>query len=666
MIDEDQPSLTKPKNDISKFLGASKVHSSSGSANRSNNAVLDSKSDTTAHQLSNQPNQRPGRSSEQPSIKRIPPKRKRSSRKETSQGSLEVKTHSKKVAVSKRAAAAGRRRRSYLSTPPTEAVRSAMQLPLRQGTYVVFDIETTGGNPERNGITEIFAVRYHDGEVINSFYSLVDPQIPIPPIVRRMTGINNKMLKDAPIIDDVMPKFVQYIADDFLVSHNTIGDMKFLRYFAKSTADHSLENFYLCTHLLVEKLLPKAPDKSLTGLAQHLGLATGDLHRAEADANATLKLFKVLVTELEAKGVGRIEAAIRLQGDIESGMRLGSVLTAQKELSQVTEPGIYRLIDQQGELLFQSSTSNLSRDLRKLGSYTQVPKRLLRIVLGADDIQFETSLDPLEAYLKECDLEWQQASKYDPLDWHQREVGHIILSKEAQDTYSLSLGRIEAATVHAFGPVRDRRFGRQLLDSIVNCLEAEGSGSDHRLNGVKVEVIIAAFSGELERLAADVENKLKSLWLLFNRKKRAYLAAKLDLIKKTQATKLPSLRDHLARTGFIEIDVVSVEGDESLQQKRIYPVVDGYPNDGFIITGSFEEWLGLDDNRSKLLGMMEQTRTTGRSPSSSLIHSDDSTARSDALKKKNPRRAIALAWYLSSKRRGARFLTPKALGMKLP
>ena len=76
----------------------------------------------------------------------------------------------------------------------TAHMRELLAKTLDQGNYIVFDIETTGGNPDKNGITEIFAIKYSGGEAGDTFYSLVNPRIPIPPIVRRMTGINNKMV----------------------------------------------------------------------------------------------------------------------------------------------------------------------------------------------------------------------------------------------------------------------------------------------------------------------------------------------------------------------------------------------------------------------------------------------------------------------------------------
>ena len=137
----------------------------------------------------------------------------------------------------------GRKLRSLRNEEPPRAFLSASEVTtqalgsrLFETSVVVFDIETTGGNPDRNGITEISALRYYKGEVVDKFYSLVNPQVPIPGIVRRMTGITNKMVKDAPLIDEVMPKIINFIGSDVLVSHNTIGDLRFLRHFAAEVA----------------------------------------------------------------------------------------------------------------------------------------------------------------------------------------------------------------------------------------------------------------------------------------------------------------------------------------------------------------------------------------------------------------------------------------------
>src|SRR5438552_3649727 len=92
----------------------------------------------------------------------------------------------------------GRGRSRGRSMEAVERASPAALAPLKasldQAEYIVFDLETTGGNPEKNGITEIYAIRFKDGIAHDTFGTLVNPQIPIPPIVRRMTGINNKMV----------------------------------------------------------------------------------------------------------------------------------------------------------------------------------------------------------------------------------------------------------------------------------------------------------------------------------------------------------------------------------------------------------------------------------------------------------------------------------------
>ena len=114
-------------------------------------------------------------------------------------------------------------KREYAAIPTRAASREAIKLDLEDGRFIVFDIETTGGNPERNGITEICALRYEGGEIVDRMCTLVNPKVPIPPIVRRMTGINDRMVRNAPTIDKVMPEFLEFIGNDVLVSHNTIS-----------------------------------------------------------------------------------------------------------------------------------------------------------------------------------------------------------------------------------------------------------------------------------------------------------------------------------------------------------------------------------------------------------------------------------------------------------
>lgn len=351
---------------------------------------------------------------------------------------------------------------------PQRGKTKHLSAALASGSYIAFDIETTGGNPEKNGITEIFALRYKDGQIHDTFYSMVNPGVSIPPIVRRMTGITDKMVRDAPPIKAIMPDFIKFIADDVLVSHNTIGDMKFLRYFALVDCQHEIENYFLCTHLLVEKLASNAPDKSLKGLATHFKLP-GDakLHRAEADAYLTLELFKILLQKMQEKGIPSIVDAIRFQGDFESGMRLGFGVRSEVVKNLPESTGVFYLRDFSGQVTFLSSAHNIAREVRRLQKLNALPKQLLRSVLSSCDVDYRETPTAFAAALLEAQDLVAQRIRFDPTSWHQRTANFIFLVHEDNE-YRLSTGPLVEGVTAYLGPVRGGKEVTMLLENLSN------------------------------------------------------------------------------------------------------------------------------------------------------------------------------------------------------
>lgn|GEM_PF-1062446 len=385
--------------------------------------------------------------------------------------------------------------------PPSEELRRLIHHSLSTSSFIVFDIETTGGNPEKNGITEIFAIRFEKGAVKDTFYSLVNPLIPIPPIVRRMTGISNAMVKDAPLIDEVMPGFLKFIGDDVLVSHNTIGDLKFIRYFARKACGVDLPNFFLCTHLLVDKMAPEAPNKSLKGLAKFFGLPAGDLHRAEADAYLTLELFKVLLKLLDDRSVKRIDEAIRLQGDMESALRLNWAIPAEKLRNLPMGSGVFFMYDYERKVLFFSSAISVAREISKLQRYELVPKQLLKTVLRAYDLRVERFPNVLEALMHECDSLASTPVAFKPGDWHQRCVPAYCVDRH-DGRWFLRVGEVDEGTVAAFGPVTDRRVAMDRCIAIARAFGGElgqNGAPDGQLamDDGQVGAVMAFFEGRL-------------------------------------------------------------------------------------------------------------------------------------------------------------------------
>ena len=101
--------------------------------------------------------------------------------------------------------------------------------PLREVTFVVFDLETTGGSPEEDAVTEIGAVKVRGGEVIGEFATLVDPQRGIPPQIVSLTGITQLMVTGAPPMAEVLPAFLEFAKGAVLVAHNSGFDVSFLK-----------------------------------------------------------------------------------------------------------------------------------------------------------------------------------------------------------------------------------------------------------------------------------------------------------------------------------------------------------------------------------------------------------------------------------------------------
>jgi DNA polymerase III epsilon subunit family exonuclease len=476
-----------------------------------------------------------------------------------------------------------RSKKPLAEAPPVgPEVLERIQKNIADGTYIVFDIETTGGNPERNGITEIFAIRYNQGEIKDTFYSMVNPGIPIPPIVRRMTGIDNKMVRGAPRITEVMPKVVEFIGHDILVSHNTIGDMKFIRHFAEQVCHVALQNFYLCTHLLVEKLASEAPDKSLKGLANFFELPRqGELHRAEGDAYVTLELFKVLTGRLKEKAVLQIEAAVRLQGDLESGMRLGWGIKDGSADNIPPGPGVFYLFDHDKKMIFLSSAMQLDREVMKLKTLHQLPRPLLRMVLRSYDLQVERAPNFYAALLTECEALSRHKLSFHPTGWHQRIVQTLYLL-ETVDGLVLGQGLLDENIIQAYGPVRDRRVVSDFIANVALAFNAESSRGDHGviLPRDAKDLLDKLFAGDLAAESDEMHKRLRSFKMLFKRQERRHLKQSLKIVDRLLAIdKKPRLEPLLNKTGLLVVP------DHIAGSWQIHSIVASRPKGMMILKG---------------------------------------------------------------------------------
>lgn len=491
-----------------------------------------------------------------------------------------------------------RKYRDFL--PMNENQRKILSTKLDDATYIIFDIETTGGNPERNGITEIAALRYVNGEVVDKFYSMVNPGCRIPPIVRKMTGITDKMVKNEPPIDDVMPGFIEFIKDDILVSHNTIGDLKFLVYFAKKACDFRLENFFLCTHLLTEKLIPESKDKSLKGLAKFFEFDLGNVHRAEDDAYLTLALFKEILVRLKKRSQQIVEDGVRLQGDMESGIRLGWGVDETKIEGVPKKCGVFSLYGREKEPLFVSSGLHLSTEIGKLKRYKQLPRPLLRLVLQTYEIKYEVCDNIFDALLKEAEYIKKHKPKFEPGQWHLRTLYTLNLNKTSAG-YQLSIGQIETDTLYAFGLVKDRKFLQEILQKTSDVL-----GLEYDRRGVFVpesykEIMVDFFSGDLQSSLDRIKKSRFSLSFLLDWKNWGKINEEISLISKLCHIDLPSQFGNL----LCECGIVVGRGSRS-DEWLIYPVKYSNPSKAISVRGDWRNWLKESRKGQDLISSLKE------------------------------------------------------------
>ena len=175
-------------------------------------------------------------------------------------------------------------------------------IALADAGFVVFDLETTGAKTPPCRVTEIGAYRVRNGEIVEEFHTLVNPETPIPFFISMLTGITDEMVKDAPKFGDVADSFLRFIGDSVLVAHNAGFDMRFLNHeVGRLFEDYRLANPSMCTVQLSRKLLPDVENHKLKTLAEHYSVALVNHHRANEDAYATARIFINLLEQMKSQ-----------------------------------------------------------------------------------------------------------------------------------------------------------------------------------------------------------------------------------------------------------------------------------------------------------------------------------------------------------------------------
>lgn len=174
--------------------------------------------------------------------------------------------------------------------------------PLAGLSYVVVDVETTGGQWPADRITEVAAVIVRNGEVAEMFETLVNPERSIPSFISRLTNISWDMVKDAPTFSDIAPRIMQQLEGNVFVAHNAHFDWKFVSHEVNRASGNRLVGRRICTVRLARQLLPHLPRRSLDHVANYYGVPITGRHRAGGDALATAHCLIRLLDDARERG----------------------------------------------------------------------------------------------------------------------------------------------------------------------------------------------------------------------------------------------------------------------------------------------------------------------------------------------------------------------------
>ena len=256
--------------------------------------------------------------------------------------------------------------------------------------YAIIDIETTGGKFDSESITEIAILKYDGEKILDQFSSLVNPEKEIDSFVKKLTGINNQMLKNAPKFFNIAKRIINITDDCVLVAHNASFDYRVLKTeFRKLGYNYSKRT--LCTVNLSKKLIPNKNSYSLGKLTKNLGIPLKRNHRALDDAIATFNLFKLLQDhDLEKK---------ILKKEIKN-LRLNSVsINILKYIDKIpSKIGIYYFYNEKKEIVFIGMSSNLKKKV--LNHFIKNDKKSNDIIKKIKTISFSLTGNKIIAVLK--------------------------------------------------------------------------------------------------------------------------------------------------------------------------------------------------------------------------------------------------------------------------
>ena len=417
---------------------------------------------------------------------------------------------------------------------------SDLGTPLSDVTFVVVDLETTGGAPVEAGITEFGAVKVRGGEVVGEFATLTNPGIPIPPFVAALTGITDALVATAPEVRRVLPDFLEFAAGAVIVAHNAPYDVGFLKGACAKFGYQWPNPPVVDTARLARVALHRDEVRNckLSTLAAHFRTTVTPTHRAFDDARATADVLHRLIERVGDLGVATLED---LQ---EFSSRVSSAQRTKRHLADglPDRPGVYVFQDAQGTALYVGTSRNIRTRVRSYFTAAEQRRRMAEMVQIATRVVPIVCATTLEARVRELRLIAAEKPRYNIRSKRPQAQTWLKLTAEAAPRLSVVRTVSEDADKGAryLGPFNSRvtaglaaealllafplrscttAIARSPKTRIPGCVRAElgtclapcTSDVDREAYAALVSGVDAAMSGDLRAVTATVMTRIARL-----------------------------------------------------------------------------------------------------------------------------------------------------------
>lgn len=342
----------------------------------------------------------------------------------------------------------------------------AAEEALAEVTFVVVDLETTGGPASSAGITEIGAVKVKGGEVLGEFATLVQPDAAIPAHIQALTGITDAMVRDAPSVAGAVASFGEFARDAVLVAHNAPYDLGFLK---AACARYELTWFpgrSLDTARLARVALHRGEVRNckLATLAKYFHSPVEPVHRALSDARATTHVLHCLLERVGSMGVrtwpelrtfvSRVSNEQRAKRHLADGLPAG--------------PGVYTFVDARGAALYIGTSRNVRTRVRSYFTAAETRARMAEMISIATRVDVIPCATALEASVRELRAIAQSQPRYNRRSRRAGTTWWLRLSQEPAPRLVSVRSIGDVIPEDSFGPFASRGLARQVAETIAD------------------------------------------------------------------------------------------------------------------------------------------------------------------------------------------------------